>query len=112
MIHDSGAFDGPVGNKGVSVYPGRVSADEAFLYNLHQAGTLNKPATQAQHQVKRYLESRRERDGRVFAGSYKQPNNAELATTIVYTLSASPSALVGSRVGNSVGPGAGDGVGL
>jgi hypothetical protein len=52
MIHDSGAFDGPVGNKGVSVYPGRVSADEAFLYNLHQAGTLNKPATQAQHQVK------------------------------------------------------------
>ena len=43
--HDSGALDDPVGNKGVDVYPGRASADEAFLYNLHRLGTASKPAT-------------------------------------------------------------------
>ncbi len=60
--------DGRVGDKGVNVYPGRVSADEAFLYNLHRAGTLNKPATIQRKdskpgdskESKRYLESGRQ----------------------------------------------------
>ena len=47
----------------LNVYPGRVLADEVFLYKLRRAGTLNKPEPTIQrtgsNKSERYLEARR-----------------------------------------------------